>query len=382
MTDNAVQHYQRLEGLLEGKEDVLLGDIAFTPDNFIGKGGMASIYDVGIHGAAKVTVITDEPMPEVIPYGVSRLHIDYLGDGNVYIEQLAKDGMPIAVPWEVQLEQSEVLKLHMMVSESEYLKKLDGKHGVVRHLGRQFVGIDGHLAGVMYMEKVAGESLRAKLIKGISPELLPGVFYQLSVTQGYLADENIVHADFKPDNVLLTDDGKVHVLDFGIAQKVGSHDQADYTMDDVPLLLNERVREEGMIAGSLGYTAPEQVRGEILTPQADIFVLGLDFYEAITGRNPADIIGNVEAGNLAPIGSRQVRKLMKGINAKVTSGDTRAAVRQLFELDPERRLDVHFRDEMRRYAGKLEPYEVAPKIPLFGPPPVNTNPGHKGKLTL
>ena len=308
MTNNPVLNYHRLEELVEGKEDVLQGDIAFTRKNLIGTGGMASVYDVGIHGAAKVTVITDEPMLEVIPYGVSRLHIDYLGDGNIYVEQLSEDGMTIAMPWEVQLEQSELLRLHMMVSESEYLKKLDGKQGVVRHLGRKFVGIDGHLVGVMYMERVAGESLREKLAKGISPELLPGVFYQLSLTRGYFADKNIVHADLKPDNVLLTNDGKVRVLDFGIAQKVGEHNEDDYTMDDVPLLLNERVRGEGMVAGSLGYTAPEQVRGEVLTPQADIFVLGLDFYEAITGRNPARVVGQVEYTTPDTTGKREVKR--------------------------------------------------------------------------
>jgi serine/threonine protein kinase len=79
----------------------------------------------------------------------------------------------------------------------------------------------------------------------------------------------LVHRDVKPGNVLLADDGRVLLTDFGIARLLDGA---------------ERLTETGLTMGTAAYLAPEQVRGETLTPAVDVYALGLVLLEALTGR--------------------------------------------------------------------------------------------------
>ena len=83
----------------------------------------------------------------------------------------------------------------------------------------------------------------------------------------------IVHRDVKPGNLLLDDDGEVHVSDFGIA-RAAAHD---------PLM------STGTILGSSGYMAPEQARGEPATSASDRYALGCVAFELLTGRRPFEV---------------------------------------------------------------------------------------------
>ena len=76
----------------------------------------------------------------------------------------------------------------------------------------------------------------------------------------------IIHADISPSNLLLTTSGEVRVADFGIARREGGG--------------------HGIVEGKWAYMAPEQARGEPLTPRSDVFALGVVLYELITGAHP------------------------------------------------------------------------------------------------
>ena len=78
----------------------------------------------------------------------------------------------------------------------------------------------------------------------------------------------VVHRDVKPGNVLLDGDGRAQLTDFGIARLVDA----------------TRVTATGLVVGTAAYMAPEQVRGEVVGPPADIYALGLVLLEAVTGR--------------------------------------------------------------------------------------------------
>ncbi len=81
----------------------------------------------------------------------------------------------------------------------------------------------------------------------------------------------IIHRDIKPSNIMITPQGQVKILDFGLAKFAGSEDSL--TSADV-------------VVGTLAYMSPEQCRGEKLSPASDVFSMGIVFYEMLTGKNP------------------------------------------------------------------------------------------------
>jgi eukaryotic-like serine/threonine-protein kinase len=89
----------------------------------------------------------------------------------------------------------------------------------------------------------------------------------------------IVHRDLKPDNVMLTEDGRVKVLDFGLAKQTGP----DVEASDEHTALGTR---SGVVMGTPAYMSPEQVMGKPLDHRSDIFSLGILVHELATGRRP------------------------------------------------------------------------------------------------
>ncbi len=102
---------------------------------------------------------------------------------------------------------------------------------------------------------------------------------QIAAAVAFAHGNGIIHRDLKPANILLTDDGTVKVLDFGLAKIVEQKNKFRSTPISVGL------SGDGLIVGTIAYMSPEQLRGEILDYQTDIFSLGAVFYEILTKRS-------------------------------------------------------------------------------------------------
>jgi Tol biopolymer transport system component len=129
-------------------------------------------------------------------------------------------------------------------------------------------------------ELLEGETLRARLAGGPLPAR-KATDYAAQAARGLAAahDKGIVHRDLKPENLFVTGDGRVKVLDFGLARF-----QAPAGAEDTRSPTLARPTDAGSVLGTVGYMSPEQVRGEPVDTRSDIFSLGCVLYEMLSGR--------------------------------------------------------------------------------------------------
>jgi Tol biopolymer transport system component len=147
------------------------------------------------------------------------------------------------------------------------------------------VGREGDVAYVV-TELLEGETLRDRLRDGPLP-LRKATDYATQVALGLAAAhaQGIVHRDLKPDNVFVTRDGRVKILDFGLARHV-SEVLTSGSQTSSPTL--HRGTEPGALLGTVGYMSPEQARGGEADSRSDIFAFGCLLREMLTGKRAFD----------------------------------------------------------------------------------------------
>jgi Tol biopolymer transport system component len=138
--------------------------------------------------------------------------------------------------------------------------------------------------GSLYVvcELLEGETLRDRLAEGALSRR-KAIEYARQIATGLAAvhDKGITHRDLKPENLFLTRDGRIKILDFGLAKLT-----APEPCEEADMLALSPHREPGRIPGTPGYMSPEQLRGGVVDHRSDIFNLGAILFEMVTGERP------------------------------------------------------------------------------------------------
>jgi eukaryotic-like serine/threonine-protein kinase len=133
---------------------------------------------------------------------------------------------------------------------------------------------------LLVMEYVQGQTLRERLTGPIKAEEFLPIAVECASALAAAHEKGILHSDIKPENIMLTPDGHVKLLDFGVARRVA-------TADDPTLSMSmHNLSVQGAIGGTPAYMAPEILLGGVPDLRADVFSLGLVFYEMLSGKHP------------------------------------------------------------------------------------------------
>jgi Tol biopolymer transport system component len=197
------------------------------------------------------------------------------GMGEVYRARDTRLGRDVAIKVLPEALAHDADRLRRFEQEARAIAALNhpnilGIHDIGTHDGAPF----------LVSEFLEGQTLRGKLISGPLP-VRRAIDYALGIAEGLAAahEKGIVHRDLKPENVFVTRDGRIKVLDFGLAKLVRPEENHE---TEVTLTNPETL--PGMVMGTVGYMSPEQVRGEPIDPRSDIFSFGAVLYEMLTGK--------------------------------------------------------------------------------------------------
>jgi eukaryotic-like serine/threonine-protein kinase len=198
------------------------------------------------------------------------------GMGEVYRARDPRLGRDVAIKVIGAAFAADASRVHRFEQEARAAGQLNHPNILAVH----DAGIhDG--APYIVSELLEGESLRSRLQAGVLPSR-KAIEYARQAAEGLAAahDKGIVHRDVKPDNLFITSDGRIKILDFGVA-KLATRDTDGGGRTGVPT-----DTAAGTVVGTAGYMSPEQVRGEVVDARSDIFSVGTVLYEMLTGRAP------------------------------------------------------------------------------------------------
>ena len=267
------------------------------------------------------------------------------GMGEVYRAQDTKLGRDVALkvlPAEMAHDPERLARFHR---EAKALAQLDHPNIVTIHSVEECNGVH-----FLTMQLVEGRSLdRVIPASGLPLEQIVEIARALGDALAVAHDKGIVHRDLKPGNVMVTNEGHVKVLDFGLAKDVRAANGGDLT------LTSDSQTQIGVVMGTPAYMSPEQTAGRLLDHRTDIFSLGVVLHEMATGRRPFEGTSSAEL----------VSAILRDTPPSVTDArpdlpsDLARIIRRCLEKDPSHRVQTardvsnEFRDLARQTSQKL-----------------------------
>jgi len=254
------------------------------------------------------------------------------GMGEVYRATDTTLGRDVAVKLLPAAFADDPERIARLQREARLLASLNHAH--IAHLyGLETASVDGATVHLLVMELVEGEDLAQRLKRGSIPldEALP-LATQIAEALEEAHEKGIVHRDLKPSNIKVTPDGKVKVLDFGLAKAWSGDSGSISSLSNSPTVADAGTAI-GVIVGTAAYMSPEQARGKAVDRRTDIWAFGVVLHEMLTGVRLFD--GETLTDVLAAVVNRP-------IGWEALPAGTPAAVRRLLarclERNPRQRL--------------------------------------------
>ena len=212
-------------------------------------------------------------------------------------------------------------------------------YGLEEHVGTRF----------LVLELVEGDTLADRLKHGAIPvEESLKLALQIAEALEAAHEKGVIHRDLKPLNIKVTPDGKIKVLDFGLAKALNTTPGSDPS--ELPTLTTTAT-EEGVIMGTLAYMSPEQARGKSVDRRVDIWAFGAVIYEMLTGERafPGEAMAdcfamiierNPDYDNLSPGVPPPIRQLVRRCLEKDHRdrlrdiGEARVEIKQVLTATP------------------------------------------------
>jgi len=285
------------------------------------------------------------------------------GMGEVYRAEDTKLKRTVALKRLAPSLRSDSLYRHRFLEEAERASRFSDSHvaavyDVLEEQGEIF----------LILEYVEGENLRQRLRQPLSLDEFFTIAIQCAEALVSAHKQGIVHCDIKPENIMLTNEGQVKILDFGVAKHLPRSDQSS-TVD-----------RAGTFAGTPAYMSPEVLLEQPPDGRADIFSLGVVAYEVLTGQHP------FMAGSFVATTDRIRRETPASIRIfnRAVPEDLEALINKAMAKDPAQRYASaqDLVDDLRNVRDGLTPSGLSRSVPLSGQSRSDRKEGRKRKTWL
>ncbi len=226
-------------------------------------------------------VLSDDPVEELSgktigSYKIVR-QLGRGGMGEVYLAEDQKLNRNVALKFFTSHHTDDVWMRRQLTKEARAVASLEHPNICAIHGIEQADGYD-----FIVMQYIEGETLDSLMAKGtLELNRILDLGDQIISALAAAHSHGIIHRDIKPQNIMVTADGQIKVLDFGLAKVVQQKQNMERAVED-----QSQLSQTGLIVGTVAYMSPEQLRAEELDFRSDIFSVGILLYELISGKNP------------------------------------------------------------------------------------------------